>query len=305
MKDFARRHRMAGKRLGLVGTMGAVHAGHLSLVHRAAELCDIVICMIYINPAQFTVNEDFDSYPRSMTADALQMQQAGAHAVFAPKTFYHVIEDSAADAAAAAAADKAQVVGQEQQLHPLAHETWVTVERMQQGLCGQSRPHLFRGIATICIKMYNTMMPDVFVLGQKDYQQNRVVERLTRDLDFDVEVVEAPTVREADGLAMSSRNVNLTPEARAQAPAIYAALSWAQQAAQQRQVTSATDLVAEVTARIAAAGGRVDYVEARHAEHLEVVQGDVTVQPTVIAVAVNYEGKRGKDVRLTDNIVIR
>jgi pantoate--beta-alanine ligase len=107
--------------------------------------------MIYINPAQFTVNEDFDSYPRSMEADALQMQQAGAHAVFAPKTFYHVVSDASTAAAAAesAAFDKAHVVGQEGKLHPMAHETWVTVERMQQGLCGASRPHLFKGIATI------------------------------------------------------------------------------------------------------------------------------------------------------------
>jgi pantoate--beta-alanine ligase len=200
-----------------------------------------------------------------------------------------------------------------------AHETFVTVERLQRPLCGGSRPHFFRGVATVVSKLFHIVEPDVAVFGRKDYQQLRVISRMVRDLDMAVRVVGAEISREEDGLAMSSRNARLSAEARARAPAIYQALKWARDSSSSGEVTDAKALRDEVERRVAAAGGKVDYVEVRDAETLEeleesggegegaaapaaAVVGKGAERAAVLAVAAHFPAKDKGTVRLIDNI---
>jgi len=199
----------------------------------------------------------------------------------------------------------------------------VTVERLQAPLCGGSRPHFFRGVATVVCKLFHVVEPDVAVFGRKDYQQVRVIERMVRDLDMAVRVVGADISREEDGLAMSSRNARLAPAARAAAPAIGAALRWARESCASGEVTDAGALRDEVARRVAAAGGTVDYVEVRDAETLEALEeggagagsgggggggggsgvvGKGAARKAVMAVAAHFPAKDRGTVRLIDNI---
>lgn len=189
--------RGAGKSIGLVPTMGALHAGHLALVERAVAECDFVAVSIFVNPTQFGPNEDLAKYPRSFDADVVACTAAGAGLVFAPA----VEEMYAPDAC-----------------------TTVHVAELTEGLCGQFRPGHFDGVTTVVCKLLNIVAPDRAYFGEKDYQQLVVIRRMVRDLDLPVQVIGCPTVREADGLAMSSRNQYLSAEERAAAPALRAAL---------------------------------------------------------------------------------
>ena len=229
---------------------GFLHEGHLSLVRQARERADAVVCSIYVNPAQFAPGEDLAVYPRSVDTDLAKLAAAGCEAAYVPARMYR---------------DPLPVEGAPP---GKAHQTWVTVERLQRGLCGASRPTFFRGVATVVTKLFNVVEPDVTVFGEKDYQQLAVVRRLVKDLDFGIEVLAGPLVREADGLAMSSRNANLTPENRERAAVLHRTLLDVQRRVA-AGATACADLVAEARRRIEAGGGRVDYVEIVDADTLE------------------------------------
>jgi len=267
MRAWSRAQRAAGRRVALVPTMGSLHDGHLSLVEVARRHADAVVVSIYVNPTQFDRADDLDAYPRELDADVAKLG-GRAEAVFSPRDMYTRGEP--------------------------AHETWVSVEALTQTLCGATRPGHFRGVTTIVTKFFNVVEPDVAVFGDKDYQQRRVIERMVRDLDLPVEIVPAPLVRDADGLALSSRNARLTTEARTRALSISRALLAARTAAEAGE----TDAVALATAArqaIEGAGGRVDYVEA--VDDATLLPTPRLDRPVVLAVAAHFGG-----VRLIDNL---
>ncbi|MBV8280713.1 MAG: pantoate--beta-alanine ligase, partial [Candidatus Eremiobacteraeota bacterium] len=183
--------------VGFVPTMGALHAGHLSLVARARERCSSVIASVFVNPLQFGPDEDFDRYPRTPAADAAALERAGVDVLFAPSR---------------------------DEMYPPGAQFTVTPGDVAAALEGDRRPGFFTGVATVVLKLFNVVAPDAAFFGQKDAQQLAVVRRMVRDLDLPVDIVACPIVREPDGLAMSSRNAYLTPEQRAAAPRLHAAL---------------------------------------------------------------------------------
>lgn len=270
MQAQAQAWRQAGFRIGFVPTMGFLHDGHLSLIDLCRrEGCSRVVVSIFVNPTQFGPGEDLDRYPRDFDRDEALCRARGADAVFYPSA----AEMYAPDAS-----------------------TWVTEEVLSRPLCGASRPGHFRGVATVVAKLLNIVLPDLMVLGQKDAQQALVVGRMMRDLNFPSRLVVAPIVREADGLAMSSRNKYLAAAERAAAPAIYRSLCEAQSRHAAGELSAAV-LEAGVAAAIAAAGGRVDYVEIRSRETLEL--RPVVDAPCLLAVAAFF----GR-TRLIDNVFL-
>jgi pantoate--beta-alanine ligase len=184
--------------IGLVPTMGAFHDGHLALIRAAREECETVVVSVFVNPAQFAAGEDFERYPRDEARDAALAEEAGVDLLFAPTV---------------------------DELYPPGYETWVEVEELGAILEGLHRPGHFRGVATVCCKLFNVVRPERAYFGQKDAQQVAVVRRMVRDLNVDVEIRAVPTVRDPDGLALSSRNVYLSPEQRAQALTLPRALA--------------------------------------------------------------------------------
>ncbi|MDE1567220.1 pantoate--beta-alanine ligase [Aquabacter sediminis] len=231
--------RAAGESVALVPTMGALHSGHMGLVKLARSKAKRVVVSIFVNPTQFAPNEDFSRYPRTFEADLEKLSEVEADLVYAP---------SPAD------------------MYPEGFSTSIVMAGPAQGLESDFRPHFFSGVAIVVSKLFLQCLPDYAVFGEKDYQQLKVVTRMARDLDLQLEIVPAPTAREEDGLALSSRNRYLSPQERATAPVIHRALTAAAAAIRAgRAPDSAAD-----TARteISAAGLKVDYVEARHAETL-------------------------------------
>jgi pantoate--beta-alanine ligase len=197
MRAASRALRQLGQRLALVPTMGALHAGHLSLIRLARERADAVAASIFVNPLQFSPEEDLLRYPRNFPRDRDLLENEGVELLFAPS-----VED----------------------MYPEPPATLVTVEGLTEALCGRSRPGHFRGVATVVAKLFAIVAPDLACFGQKDAAQLAVIRRMVRDLDIPVEIVAGPIVREADGLAMSSRNAYLTPQERAAAPALFRSL---------------------------------------------------------------------------------
>jgi pantoate--beta-alanine ligase len=233
--------RAQGLSVGLVPTMGALHEGHLSLVRRARQISDRVCVTLFVNPKQFSPNEDLDRYPRDETADVAKLEAEGAHLLFAPGL---------------------------QEVYPPGFATSVTVAGLGEGLCGDRRPDFFRGVATVVTKLLLQSLPDLAMFGEKDYQQLQVVKRLVKDLDIPVRIEAAPTVREPDGLALSSRNAYLSAEQRRIAPALYRAmLAVADAVAAGASVAEATANGREALVR--AGFDRIDYLEVRDAETLE------------------------------------
>jgi pantoate--beta-alanine ligase len=263
--------RAAQRRVALVPTMGNLHAGHIALVHRARELGEVVIATIFVNPFQFGANEDFDSYPRTFDQDLARLAQARCDLVFAPQgaTVYP---------------------------HGPDVITRVEVPRLGDILCGESRPGFFRGVATVVNILFNMVQPDVAVFGNKDYQQLLVIRRMVDDLRLRVRIEGVATVREADGLAMSSRNAYLSAAQRERAPAIHRTLLEARAA-----LRSGERDHARVQARgheaLVRAGLRPDYFQVRRANDLEpaIDPGDALV---VLAAA--HLGK----ARLIDNVTV-
>ncbi|MEM7413349.1 MAG: pantoate--beta-alanine ligase [Myxococcota bacterium] len=273
--------RAAGQRIGLVPTMGALHEGHLSLVRSARERSDQVWVSIFVNPTQFNDPKDLDGYPRTLESDLAACREAGVDLVFLP------------DAA---------------EMYPEGADTFVEVEALSRPLCGASRPGHFRGVTTIVAKLFLVAKPHVAVFGQKDFQQLALIRRMARDLCFDVEVVGAPTVREADGLALSSRNLNLDAEARSQALVLSRALDAAEAAVAAGERDGAR-LLATVRAEVAKAPrGELDYAELRHPDDLS--PAPTTLDgPTLLALAVFMHpavppAEQRHTVRLIDNRVL-
>lgn len=262
--------RAGGAEVGLVPTMGALHEGHLSLIRAARTDNDLVVVSIFVNPTQFGATEDLNRYPRDLERDRRLCEGAGADLVFSPSVL---------------------------EMYPDDFSTWVEVEGLTAGLCGLSRPGHFRGVCTVVTKLFNICRPDRAYFGEKDAQQLAVIMRMTRDLDMRVTIVACPTVREADGLAMSSRNARLTAEERVQAPALYRSLSTAADLVE-RGVSEVEALDRAIRAVLDEAPlGEVDYVGIVRAGDLtpvEAVEG-----PCLIASAVVFHDS---GTRLIDNI---
>jgi pantoate--beta-alanine ligase len=262
--------RRDGRRLAVVPTMGALHDGHLALLRVARARADIVILTIFVNPTQFGPNEDLSRYPRDEAGDLAQARPCGIDLAFCP----------GADA-----------------MYPPGAQTFIEVRELQRPLCGASRPGHFAGVATIVTKLFQITRPHLAVFGEKDYQQLAIIRRMVRDLDLGVEIVGVPIVREADGLALSSRNAYLSAEERHQALALSQGLAAAAARYQAGERGAAALVAAAHAAIVAHPLARIDYLELRDADELtEITQID---RPAVLAVAAFF----GK-TRLIDNRVL-
>jgi pantoate--beta-alanine ligase len=261
--------RRASQRIGLVPTMGALHEGHLSLVRASKAECDITVVWIYVNPSQFGRHEDLAKYPRTLAADLEKLAACGTDFVLAPT---------------------------DTEVYRPGHDTWVEVGSVAEPLEGRSRPGHFRGVATVVLKMFNMVRPKVAYFGQKDYQQVAVIRRMVADLDVPVQIRVCPIVRETDGLAMSSRNVYLSPDARQRSTVLWRSLESSRQLLAQGQ-RDCDCIVRQMTEMIVAAGGAIDYVALVDPETLEpVVQ---ITGPVVALLAVKFD-----DTRLIDNLLL-
>ena len=236
--------------VGLVPTMGALHAGHSSLFEVAREECDTVIASIFVNPAQFAPNEDLGRYPRDDERDARVAKDAGVDVLFVPSA---------------------------DELYPRGYQTWVDVEQLGGVLEGTHRPGHFRGVATVCLKLFNIVRPQRAYFGQKDAQQAVVLRRMVRDLNVDLELRVLPTVRDPDGLALSSRNAYLSPEERERALALPRALQ--------------THDVERARAALAAAGADTDYVDVLEDDDTRILAAAVRVGNTRLIDNVHLEGE--------------
>ena len=260
--------RKAGGTVALVPTMGALHDGHLSLIKLARQSADRVVVSIFVNPTQFGPREDYRTYPRDEAGDIDKLGKAGADLIFMPEVA---------------------------EMYPAGFSTTVKICDLTNDLCGAARPNHFEGVATVVTKLLIQCDPDVAVFGEKDYQQLLAVRRLVRDLNIPVEILSAPIVREPDGLALSSRNANLTPAQRRNAPVLYWTLAEIARDLESGKGCDATLVKARF--KLEAAGFRVDYVSVRHPETLQTLEGPVR-QARVLAAA--YLGQ----TRLIDNVPV-
>ena len=269
-RDAVAQARKQGKSVGLVPTMGALHEGHFSLVQRCREECGFVIVSIFVNPTQFGPAEDLDGYPRTLETDCSGCRELGTDLVFAPTTH---------------------------EMYPLENRTWVNVEQLTEHLCGASRANHFRGVCTVVAKLFNIVTPDRAYFGQKDGQQLAVIRRMAADLNMPIDIVGCPTVRQADGLALSSRNNYLDEDHRRRATCLYRALEHAQELIlsgkkESANVTHAMRLIIEQQNPDA-----IDYISIVDNDLLQPVS--VIDRPVMIALAVTF----GR-ARLIDNIVV-
>ena len=271
MASLTRKLRRENKTIGFVPTMGALHAGHLSLVEEARQMCDVVIVSIFVNPAQFNETTDFAKYPRDLTADAELLTEYQVDYIFAPE---------------------------EQEIYGENFSTYVYVEHLTETLEGASRPGHFRGVATVVTILFNTMRPDYAFFGQKDAQQVAVIKRLTKDLGFDTEIIVGRTIREESGLAMSSRNALLSPEQRQKASIIYQALRKAKIAVREgeRNAVRLAEIVREKIEIEPLA--QIDYVAVVDNETLEPLE-KIGENAALIAVAARFG-----NTRLIDNTIV-
>ena len=274
LRDALAGPRNRGRRIGLIPTMGYFHQGHLSLMRRAREDCEIVVVSLFVNPAQFGEGEDLNAYPRDENRDAKLAAREGVDVLWIPDV---------------------------EHMYPEGFATTVEVTgELTDVLEGDEElrgPSHFRGVTTVVVKLLNSVQPDVAYFGRKDAQQAVVIQRMVRDLDFPVRIEVLPTVREEDGLALSSRNAYLDPEQRERAAAISRALRAAEQAAQEGE-TSTGALVELAINELRNAGIEPDYVEARSAEDLSPI-AELNGRPVLVAVAA-----RVGRARLIDNVVI-
>src|SRR5512146_2813241 len=244
MQAACRELRHAGKSLGFVPTMGALHAGHLSLVRAARARCQVVAVSIFVNPLQFGPSEDFGKYPRSFERDRQLLEAEGVELIFAPAP---------------------------EEMYPEGAVTYVVVEGLSEKLCGRSRPGHFRGVTTVVAKLFHIVSPDVAFFGQKDAAQAAIIRRMVRDLNCNIQIVVAPIVRESDGLAMSSRNAYLTPEQRKQARVLYRALMRVQTLADRGERRTAQLILAGEGVVGEEPGVRSEYLEIVNPDTLELV----------------------------------
>ena len=271
MQQKMRALKDSGKRIAFVPTMGALHEGHLKLLDDGRKRGDVLVLSIYVNPTQFGPKEDLSRYPRDLAGDIEKARTSGVDYIFTPT---------------------------DKDIYPEGYQTFVSVRGVSEGLCGASRPGHFDGVATVVLKLFNIVMPDVAIFGLKDYQQYLVIKTMVRDLAMPVEIVGHPIVREADGLAMSSRNVYLSPDEHKAALSLNQSLKLAQEmiAGSEKNVEK---IKAAITEKILSAKlPKIDYVEIRDAETLEPTS--TIDNPAVIALAA-FVGK----TRLIDNAVIK
>ena len=270
-RTACRSQRARGRRLGLVPTMGALHEGHLSLVRAAKAQCDAVAVSLFVNPTQFGPTEDLARYPRPFERDRDLLEKEGVAILFAPSV---------------------------DEMYPKGEVTWVVVEGLSERLDGRSRPGHFRGVTTVVSKLFHIVQPDVAFFGQKDAAQAAVIRRMVRDLNFPVEIVTCPIVREPDGLAMSSRNAYLKPDDRLRALALQRSLRQVEGEfrAGERNAGKLIAVATEVFAREPEV--RLDYLEIVHPDTLDPVEH--VSQPTLVAVAA-YVGS----TRLIDNLILK
>lgn len=269
LRAVVARARSEGKRIALVPTMGNLHSGHIALVTKAVQRADFVIASIFVNPLQFGPNEDLASYPRTLAADQEQLLQAGCHLLFTPTV-------------------------EEMYPHGMADQTIVRVPVVSEGLCGGSRPGHFDGVSTVVSKLFNMVQPDIAIFGQKDFQQLAVVNALVRDLNMPIQIIGEPTVRAADGLALSSRNGYLTEDQRAAAPALYHVIKQIGTALQNGEQDH-QQLISDGVKALEAAGFRCDYLEIRNAVSLRPATPD---DHDLVVLGAAFMGK----TRLIDNL---
>ncbi len=270
MQRYSLAQKRQGRTVAVVPTMGFLHEGHMSLIDTARENADVVVVTIFVNPTQFGPNEDFDKYPRDLERDRRMCEERGALAIFAPEA---------------------------REMYPADSSTWVQEEKLSRGMCAKTRPTHFRGVTTVVAKLFNAVLPDVAVFGQKDAQQALILCRMVRDLNFPIRMIIAPIVREADGLAMSSRNKYLSAEERVNALSVSRSLNAARARLEVFPGADLDGLKQEMAAEIQFSGGRVDYIEILDAATLEEPTGDSG--RLLIAVAAYYGA-----TRLIDNVLM-
>ena len=271
MKEFASQTRRAGKIIAFVPTMGYFHDGHLSLMREGRRRGDLLIVSLFVNPTQFSPNEDFKNYPRDFERDRKMAEEVGVDILFVPEA---------------------------DEMYPHDHQTIVRVEKVTQNLCGRSRPTHFQGVTTVVLMLFEIVMPHVAIFGEKDYQQLVTIQQMVKNLHMSVEVMGMPTIRESDGLALSSRNTYLLPEERKAALSLYRSLQKAKELLQKGERKA--DRILQEVKGILQSGPlvRIDYVQicdAHTLKYVDQIEGDV-----VIALAA-YLGK----IRLIDNLVFR
>jgi len=268
MQELSRSLKREGKKIAFVPTMGYLHQGHLSLVEGARQLGDVVVVSIFVNPTQFGPSEDFNRYPRDLEGDLKRLEPYRVEYVFYPSA---------------------------REMYPKGYQTYVEVEELSKGLCGDFRPGHFRGVCTVVCKLFNIVQPDFAIFGEKDYQQLRVIERMTRDLNFPIQIIGMPTVREEDGLAMSSRNAYLSEGERKQALSLSQALFTCQELVRKGEKDSA--MLKEKAQEIISqnSDARIEYIEVRDAYSLEPLEKIDRPAQMLLAVWVG-------NTRLIDNI---
>ena len=270
MQRWSEDQRLERKTIAFVPTMGFLHEGHLSLVREAKNRGDMVVVSIFVNPMQFNQSSDFDKYPRNEAQDERALKELGTDVLFMPRPA---------------------------EIYPDGYQTAVEVEKVSQPLCGAFRPGHFRGVTTVVAKLFNMVKPHCALFGEKDFQQCVVIKRMVRDLNFDIDIVALPTVREADGLAMSSRNARLSTVEREMSLCVSRALAAAQELVSGGQTSSAVILQTVQQMLTQNAAVRVEYASLCHPETLEEVEQ--ISGPTLLAIAV-WVG----EVRLIDNCVL-
>ena len=271
VRDFVAAARKAGKKIGFVPTMGALHEGHLSLMRKAKQENPVVIVSIFVNPMQFGAGEDFERYPRDLRADSGKCATVGVDAIFCPTVA---------------------------EVYPKGFKTFIDMEDLPNHLCGRSRPGHFRGVMTVVTKLFHMVPADTAYFGQKDYQQAQIIQRMVEDLNLPIRVRLLPTFREDDGLAMSSRNAYLTPAQRQEATVLHQALLRAREMIVDEREGSAARVIEEMKQIIKKAkGAKVDYIAVAHPETLDDVR---EIRGRVLVALAVHLGK----ARLIDNDLI-
>ena len=270
MQEYSRQARLDGKRIGVVPTMGYLHPGHISLIDHARAEADVLIVTLFVNPTQFAPGEDLKDYPRDFRRDCELCEAHGADVLFAPAP--------------------------EEMYYP-DQSVWINEEKLSQKLCGTNRPVFFRGVCTVVAKLFNITLPDFAVFGQKDAQQALIIKRMVRDLNFPVEVIICPLVREKDGMAMSSRNRYLNADEHRNALSISQALHQLERDIVKFHIHNKEKIMDAISKQIAKAGGKIDYVSIYDAKTLDDVSEKS--EKILIACAATF----GK-ARLIDNVVL-
>ncbi len=271
MQEYIQEWRHNDEHIALVPTLGNLHSGHISLIEQARRHAERVVVSVYVNPTQFGDEEDFEDYPRTLERDTRRLKQIGADVLFVPA---------------------------DETVYPFGHEcaTVVSVPGLTENFCGASRPGHFDGVTTVIARLFALVQPDVAVFGQKDYQQQLVIRYMAEDLGLPIRIISAKTVREDDGLAMSSRNQYLSDDERAKAPQLYATLSKIGSALQSGE-RNFEDLERSAVKRLKKAGFEIEYVAVRRAQNLAIPDRDC--DELVVLAAANLG-----NARLIDNVVV-